>query len=703
MSLVGRVAVVVPSLSSFVRSLLGLLFLTAGAALACGPDFPSTILWERAATLKAAPRNSFAFEAVQMVAPQGSGKAVEPDYYDETDAIRRSAQEEAEKAGLSADQALEVAAMRNTTDGDYALGRGTHLPPAIAQYTAGAVDFHSNNYAKARNRFAAVLAMPSAQARPRLLWAAYSLARTDAALGDTAKAQVEFADVRRLAKQGAPDAFGFAVASLGEEARLHFRRANALLSPVAPKPPTNPGEPDTSLKAAKLKKSDAKAYGKEMRLAAALYAEQAAHQSDIGVQSLKAVAANILAEPSRLDATIGDPVVQRLVAAYTLALTSGSEYDWYGEAKAKLMREPAGNPKWMTAQTASSLSQVIAALQRNRIARPASADRLASLAYRSGRFALARQMAEKSSGPLAEWVLAKIALRDGDLEAAQKHYAAAAHGFPETGKDVLQRDNAALLVGESGAVALARGQYVESLRLLYGTKQYWSDSAYIAERVLTTDELKSFVDGQPAEKDLACAKSDAPVSSLRDVLARRLAREGRLGDALAYYCSGKTQAVARQYRDLLQQKGSGRGRALFQAAVLARSHGMEIMGYELAPDYAVDNGAYDEGRHQFNPADKGLVTAVEKQRYRATTPRPDLRYHYRYIAARQAEEAADLLPPRSQAFAAVLCVASGWMLSTPDSGKRARQIYQHYAKRGAPQPWSNHFGRECPQPDFGKL
>jgi hypothetical protein len=503
------------------------------------------------------------------------------------------------------------------------------------------------------------------------------LARTDVALGDPIKAQMEFADVRRLAKQGAPDAFGFAVASLGEEARLHLRRATDLLPAETPRPSEN--QPDANVKP-RLKAADAPTYGREMGLAAALYAAQAAHQSDIGLQSLKAVAANILAEPSRLDATIGDPLIQRLLVTYTLALNNG-----FGD----------------------DLPPVIAALQRNQIANPVAADRLAALAYGNGRFALAREMAEKSSGPLAEWVLAKLALRDGDLVAAQTHYAAAARGFPAADSNVLQSDNAALLVGESGAVALARGQYVEALRLLYGTKQYWNDSAYIAERVLTTEELKSFVDSQPPEKEPACSKGYMSVRSLRDLLARRLAREDRLGEALVYYCSDKTRATARKYRDLLREKDSlpgktAQGQVLFQAAVMTRSHGMEIMGSELAPDFAVYEGNFDLGL-AFNPDDKDLITATEKQRVQMTAVRPDLRFHYRYIAARQAEEAADLLPPRSQAFAAVLCVASGWMLSTQDGDKRAWEIYQNYVKRGAPMPWAGHFGRRCPEPDFGKL
>ncbi|NIO39120.1 MAG: hypothetical protein GTO41_02305, partial [Burkholderiales bacterium] len=65
--------------------------------------------------------------------------------------------------------------------------------------------------------------------------------------------------------------------------------------------------------------------------------------------------------------------------------------------------------------------------------------------------------------------------------------------------------------GELGVVRLSRGEYAEALGLLQN--QFWADAAYIAERILTVDELIVFVD------------SGAPVHDrLRPLLARRLAR-----------------------------------------------------------------------------------------------------------------------------------------------------------------------------------
>jgi hypothetical protein len=77
-----------------------------------------------------------------------------------------------------------------------------------------------------------------------------------------------------------------------------------------------------------------------------------------------------------------------------------------------------------------------------------------------------------------------------------------------------------------------------------------------------------------------------------------------------------------------------------------------------------------------------------------------LRYHYRYLAVDQLVHAADLLPPRSQAFAAVLCTATGWMLSTPGAAERADNLYKRYVMEGPLVAWAVHFGRRCPEPDF---
>jgi hypothetical protein len=80
-------------------------------------------------------------------------------------------------------------------------------------------------------------------------------------------------------------------------------------------------------------------------------------------------------------------------------------------------------------------------------------------------------------------------------------------------------------------------------------------------------------------------------------------------------------------------------------------------------------------------------------RFDASKPKLALRLHYRFIAVDEAIQAADLLPPHSQAFAAVLCQATGWMMSTAQidgdedvAQVRFHQLYCRYLKEGATFP-----------------
>ena len=64
-------------------------------------------------------------------------------------------------------------------------------------------------------------------------------------------------------------------------------------------------------------------------------------------------------------------------------------------------------------------------------------------------------------------------------------------------------------------------------------------------------------------------------------------------------------------------------------------------------------------------------------------------------------EPADLLPPRSQAFAAVLCEATRWLIDRQP--EQAQSLYRRYLHEGPYVPWGASFGRQCPAPDFDKV
>jgi len=259
--------------------------------------------------------------------------------------------------------------------------------------------------------------------------------------------------------------------------------------------------------------------------------------------------------------------------------------------------------------------------------------------------------------------------------------------------------------------------------------------------VLTVDELKAFVDGLPDDRKPVDEEAQDgwwfvgnPTVRLRELLARRLVRQGQLEPALAYFPAAAKdgpdlRAMAADYRAAVDAarpawrwRDVARAEALFRVATLTRTQGMELMGTEGPPDMAVFGGNFSDGVGQSGPwghlrprwddrwaeYDKqprmvdgwdSFVDPTEMVRLAASTPRPDTRFHYRAVAADRALEAAALLPQGSQAYAATLCWASRYAKEGGDQ-QRAWSIYRHYVATGPYQLWAKTFGSICPEPDF---
>ena len=154
-------------------------------------------------------------------------------------------------------------------------------------------------------------------------------------------------------------------------------------------------------------------------------------------------------------------------------------------------------------------------------------------------------------------------------------------------------------------------------------------------------------------------------------------RVGRRDEALAYFddpaMRKKAEALIAAHRDEHAWSASARAQALYAQARITRADGLELLGTELAPDNAEWDGSFPP---QDLPATSKAVVFVgngEAARVAASTAQPDARFHYRYVAADLAQQAAALLPPRSQAYAAVMCEATGWM-PTPIRSARRRCI-----------------------------
>jgi len=661
-----------------------LLGLSSAPAMSCGPDFPLQLLSERGTHLQNLPEPEFAVLVTQLASLPASWPVPEKSFHSQYDyqADRLiSSTEQAEQQLLPAEQAKLVATMRQHTDVTSALQAGKDLSDELRFYTAGAVVFSKDPTAAAA-LFQQVLALPAAEQTQRRSWALYSLARLQAE-NEPAQAIQLWQQLRVEVNKGLADPLQLAVASLGEEARLLLAQ-------------------------------------QQWPQAIGLYATQA-HYDASGHASLLQLSRQLLAKPdAELQALLTEPAVSRLLSLYLLSQLSGLQYS-----------------------APQQLTRLLQLLQHNPEIQLTNALELAAVSYQQGQYDnAAALLPQATDSPLKWWLSAKLALRNNDLTAAAAAYAKASKAFPTAlpapaKAPEFQYDEAfsrqisrkqlqtqCRVEAEAGVLALQRGEYLQALRLLYQAgSEFWQDTAYIAERVLTTAELQQFVDaevpqGQPkADSQWSWFGDTEPNTLLRQLLARRLLREGETSAAQRYFVQPELQQLAQQYQQL-QQKSSAnalqnqlerlgirlqlnwgqlaRADALFQLASLTRKHGLELLGYELAPDYQVFYGQFEF--YQSDTPPLWPIPAAEQQRLTQSAPVPDKRFHYRYIAADLAAQSAELWPQNSQAYAASLCAATTWLINRdPDA---AQQYYRQYLKHGAYVPWGADFGIRCPEPDL---
>ncbi|RON05698.1 hypothetical protein BK659_21585 [Pseudomonas brassicacearum] len=663
------------SIRNWPRHVLALsLCLPLGCAMACGPNFPMRLLGDRAQTLGELPEGSFRFEVNRLgkaIAGLKPAETMTVDYvYGASDDSYVQARNTAEQMGLSDAQRAQVVQLRTLQDAQQVQAEGASLPPELSLYTAGAVAFNAGEHVVAAEYFRKVLALPADQRALRSTWAAYSLGRALFAISQEAndldeagrrealqQARQAFVQTRQLSIEGFSDPQELGIASLGEEARL-VRLA---------------GDWNTAVE---------------------LYATQSLQGSQVGYSSLKQLMNELDAMPqAQLGELLKGKAVQQLVTAALISHVGWS----YGE-------QPPAEQKMIKALTGSTVGSLD------------NADRLAALNYQIGDYATTQTLLEHAGdGGLAWWLRAKMALRQGDKAAAASAYAKATKAFPQdenwgerstSSGDYETLKPGCRVDGESALLALDRGDYLQAFEQLYRSQDlYWEDAAVVAERVLTVDELKQFVDRQvPAPTPLTQQERDryVPLSvaaRLRDLLGRRLLREERYDEAPAYFDNPELQAKARGYGQLRLDAESRwwptrRAADYFNAASMARKWGMELLGYEMAPDYTTFDGNYSLEKTELKVGP--LITEGEVQRQLASAAKPDERFHYRYVATGLASKAADLLPHSSQAFAAVLCTAAGWGTSLEEESA----FYQRYVKEGPYVDWAANFGHQCPYPDF---
>ncbi len=549
------------------------------------------------------------------------------------------------------------------------------MPEEFVLYWRGAEAWYAGRHDVARSRWTTLLALPPSQRRYRSTWAAYMLARAAVVLDD-AEAVRRCRQVRELATAGFVDRLGLAAASLGLEAYAELRQGR-------------------------------------VAHALDLYVQQSATGDESGPVSIAMTAAHALkAGPAVLADCARNERARR---ALTSMLVVRAGQRWEPEPK----------------RTASLLAAWIEALRAAGIRKVPDADRLAWVAYGGARYDLAAAWADAApeDSAITHWIRAKLLLRKGDVAGAEREMNSASGATPIEHRHIEAEDwfNAAIeprgarLAGELGAVRFARGDFAGALEA-FARGGYWLDAAYVADRVMTPEELQSFVDTRWTTPPTATIASDwrtsnsatiLPVNpdqgkvtvALRHMLARRLTRLGRFDDARPYVPAPfvayfEELVSALRVAEDTANSAAERAKAWWKAADVTRHRGLVLLASEAEPDWAATYGEYAmcsiarARRHvEEDPRFPGCLSMFEGPTHVEAVPppidefaraerhgaRPDVWLHYRYTAVEYAWKAAELMPDNDEETARVLYRAGMWIKD--EDPQRADRFYKALVRR----------------------
>src|SRR5215471_11587134 len=640
-----------------------------------------------------------------------SDNTTETDLKDFDSAVREARIKPADPAKAKEQHKQARAALDAT-----ASGTPTPLPAEFdsefAAYNKGAAAYLNQQWDEARAAWENLLKQPEEDRHYRTVWVAFMLGKVALKEKDFPTATQWFQRTRELAKAGFADSLGLAAESYGWEGRAEWKQ-------------DHPGR------------------------AASLFMNQLALGDESAVISLKALipdrepASGLLnygpepeerekwtddqkreeeqKETAKLKVAAQDPLLRRLVTVHILATAVSPDY-YYNEG---LKKEGVNrSARWFNIIRQANLSQV------------EDAEYLGWISYNEGDYKGAAHWLELSKGDSAAalWLKAKLQFRAGKLADATNTMARAVETM-KTSPGYTSREGeewatedlsskgeywgfASSASGDLGGLRLARGDFVQALDVLF-KGQLWEDAAFVAERVLTTNELKQYVDALP--KTEPPKEGEDYNKKLRYLLGRRLVREDRYDDAKQYLPPPYDKILdkyVKALKDGANEKLSKteRAHAWFTAAWLARYDGMELMGTEDAPDAFAEGGsfempdlakerrtgayqtvAYDkEGQALYdengNPKMKSMpavlkASAKEVQRLNTNKIAPDIRFHYRVIAGALAMKAAALLPDNSEELADVINQAGMWVKDRDEKvGNRYYQVLD----------------RRCPKTEIGR-
>jgi len=460
------------------------------------------------------------------------------------------------------------------------------IPEEFKLYLIGAAAYHNYDFEGAIDIWSEILNLPAENRKFKSVWAAFMIGKASLNNHDAKTAIYHFEMTRDLINEGFKDSLNLQFDSYGWQALAEFEGS----------------EIASSLK----------------------------HYAMVGdISSLRRIINKIL----RIDEKEFFEVVQDEIARDILVASQATQFVyWNGHYRDDDNEQQIISNRLLKAIDKLGVKTTVK-----------SADRIAWAYYNRGEFDQARQWIEyaKASSPLARWIDAKLILRDGDIELALKKLQELIPYFEksddslivctayeycdEAGKDYIAK----VIRSEVGVLQLKKQDYIEAMdNFVLG--EYWEDVAYLAENVLSANELEDYLKNRinnfnwPELKYFKALEEKEVATyfdALEYLLARRLARNGKWEKALEYMpkklnviwhirtpsgegylnhtYENKQISLKETVQELFKQLTTAedkripnkkRAKNYYEAGLCMRFIGMEIVGTELEPDWYVYNG-----------------------------------------------------------------------------------------------------------------
>jgi tetratricopeptide (TPR) repeat protein len=613
----------------------GFFFLMVFSVFACGPHYPNSYLMSGDGVLTEAPSFSFPkeIERIQLDYPAKFSAVHE---IQTTQVDIRELSEALIGKGFAADHVEAIISDYRTVRQTLDLYKQTdtqktfpvdtipqEVPEEFSLYLQGAIYYQADKPANAINAWLKLLNLPASQRQYRSVWAMYMLGNC-AKLHRPHIAPLCYQRTRELALEGFRDSLGLAAASYGQEAAVCLNE---------------------------------KQYHKAIQLY--LLQDQTGNRSAVG--SLLLVCSKVFdqGDPKVLDSLVKQPNSRDVLMAYAISFNRISD---------------SFCPQQI----------LVNSIEQASLETVHGAERVAMIAYQAGDFEKAKRWLSVADMDrlLSRRIRAKILLREGNIEAAVSDLVYIARQTDPY--DTLIRyssynpyDSPYKVYSELGSLYVSQKMYLQAIEALMRGGN-WIDTAYLAERVLTPEELQSYVDEnwpasmiEPVDDENGLTADTGKARTIRYLLARRLSRFGRYTEARPYY----PNEILEDFDTFVDSVNSAnnsslsqdeRANAFWMAAWLTRHKGMEMFGFELDPDWTIFDGNLELMKRleiRKSLAEESTINIPdpdELQRVHREVAIPDKRFHYRYMASDFAWEAAALMQNENPELARRLCLAGSW-------------------------------------------